>query len=937
MSISSRARRALAALAACLLLPACADDAPPAARWHRLGHDLPAALLSVHGTSARDVWVAGAKAGGEGTLLRWDGTSWARLKTGQPHDLWWVHAFAADDVFITGGGATILRGGPSGVARMTTPGLGAHTVYGLWGAAPDDVWAVGAVAGRDGFIWHFDGERWAEVALPDDLPVQQDGTLPALFKVWGRAADDVWAVGSHGLMLHYDGATWSIVPTGTDELLFTVTGDAAGVWAVGGSAQGVVLGADGGAIETPVMPLLQGVSVGPDGTTWACGAGGAVYARRGGAWREVALDDDAAVQSLHAIWVDPSGGVWTVGGDVLTAALDAGALYHRSAGSLASLPEALLPEPAPAPTSCPADRVDPLPEATMARRWVELTLDAIRRDVPRPGVHARNLFHVAVAMHDAWAACTPGHSGYLHQEADAACAASAEERDRAIAAAAARVFLHRYTKAIGGAVSADCADKLLAKLGLDREAPAGPGAALGARVGAAVVAAFAADGANEAHDYADTTGYAAANPPLVVDLPGAPAKDPDVWQELNLAVAETQNGIIVEAGKQPYIGSNWGFVKGFATPAPDAAGVVHPAGPAPKVADADTAAQVLQVIRRSAQLDAGDGAALDISPGAYGNNPLGSDAGAGHTANPSTGKPYPANIVPRGDFARVLAEFWADGPHSETPPGHWFVLANEVSDRMTAAAAPLRPFGQGEAVDRLRWDVALYLTLGGAVHDAAITAWGLKRATLGPRPITLVRWMAAKGQRSDPAQPSYDPRGLPLEPGLVEVVTAASSAPGQRHHALRFWPGAVAVYAWRGEPGDRASEVGSFGWILGTRWQPYQRRTFVTPAFPGFVSGHSTFSRAAAEVLTAFTGSAFFPSGLGEFVAAKDAYLVFERGPSTEVRLQWATYQDAADQAGQSRLYGGIHVWADDKVGRELGAVVGLAAVEKAKAVLGSQ
>jgi hypothetical protein len=125
--------------------------------------------------------------------------------------------------------------------------------------------------------------------------------------------------------------------------------------------------------------------------------------------------------------------------------------------------------------------------------------------------------------------------------------------------------------------------------------------------------------------------------------------------------------------------------------------------------------------------------------------------------------------------------------------------------------------------------------------------------------------------------------------------------------------------------------VGGVGWIRALEWIPYQRRTFVTPAFPGFVSGHSTFSRAAAEVLASATGSAYFPGGLGEFVAKANAYLVFERGPTADVKLQWATYYDAADQAGQSRIYGGIHIEADDFVGRELGHLVGLDAMAKAE------
>ena len=103
----------------------------------------------------------------------------------------------------------------------------------------------------------------------------------------------------------------------------------------------------------------------------------------------------------------------------------------------------------------------------------------------------------------------------------------------------------------------------------------------------------------------------------------------------------------------------------------------------------------------------------------------------------------------------------------------------------------------------------------------------------------------------------------------------------------------------------------------------------MTPAFAGYVSGHSTFSRAAAEVLTGFTGSEYFPGGLGEWTIPAGS-LEFEAGPATDITLQWAAYADAADQAGLSRLYGGIHVRADDLAGRIMGADIGAAAWTKA-------
>src|SRR5439155_7597173 len=107
------------------------------------------------------------------------------------------------------------------------------------------------------------------------------------------------------------------------------------------------------------------------------------------------------------------------------------------------------------------------------------------------------------------------------------------------------------------------------------------------------------------------------------------------------------------------------------------------AGPPPFFGGATHAAfgsNVVEVIRRSSELTPDDGTNIDISPGAFGNNPLGTNDGTGHTNNPATGLPYAANVVKRGDFVRVLAEFWADGPNSETPPGHWNLIANSGSD-----------------------------------------------------------------------------------------------------------------------------------------------------------------------------------------------------------------------------------------------------------------
>src|SRR5207244_12579727 len=129
----------------------------------------------------------------------------------------------------------------------------------------------------------------------------------------------------------------------------------------------------------------------------------------------------------------------------------------------------------------------------------------------------------------------------------------------------------------------------------------------------------------------------------------------------------------------------------------------------------------------------------------------------------------------------------------------------------------------------------------------AIVAWGLKRKYDSVRPISMIRYLGGRGQCSDPTGPSYDPAGLPLVPGLVETITAASSAPGERHAALASYVGEIAIRAWPGQPATPATAYSGVQWIRAKSWVPYQKNTFVTPAFPAYTSGHRTFSRASPD------------------------------------------------------------------------------------------
>jgi len=206
------------------------------------------------------------------------------------------------------------------------------------------------------------------------------------------------------------------------------------------------------------------------------------------------------------------------------------------------------------------------------------------------------------------------------------------------------------------------------------------------------------------------------------------------------------------------------------------------------------------------------------------------------------------------------------------------------------------------------------------MHDAAVASWGIKGWYDYPRPISVIRYMSKKGQSSDPSLDNFHPHGFPLIEGFSEVVQEGDALAGEAGEHI----GKVKILAWKGPDFISNPETDTAGtdWILAERWWPYQRPTFITPPFAGYISGHSTFSRAAAEVLTAITGSPYFPDGLGEFVAKKNEFLVFEEGPSVDIVLQWASYGDAADQTSLSRIWGGIHPPIDDIPGRRIGITI---------------
>jgi len=603
---------------------------------------------------------------------------------------------------------------------------------------------------------------------------------------------------------------------------------------------------------------------------------------------------------------------------------------------------------------------------SVAREWNEELLEAIRKDLARPTVHARNIHHVTGAMYDAWAVYDHSATTYLLGKTVDGYVCSFNgvptpmdielAREEAISYAAYRIMKHRFSSSPGAAITIPALDNQMNALGYNimvnsTNYATGDPAHLGNYIAQCYINLGLQDGANESGGYSNTS-YQPVNNSLIVDLPGNPnISNFNRWQPLTLDHFIDQGGNPIPINTPPFLSPEWGQVTNFSLKPTDLTTytrnnfdylVYHDPGGPPQLDAVNNSGLSDEykwgfalVSKWSAHLDPADSVMWDISPASIGNiqslptnftdydlfydDINGGDASIGHTLNPATGQPYTPQMVPRGDYTRVLAEFWADGPDSETPPGHWLTLLNYVNDHPDFEK---RWKGVGPILNDLEWDVKAYFTMGGTVHDAAVVAWGVKGWYDYLRPISALRCMGDNGQCTDPNLPNYSIGGIPLDSGLIEQVQPGDPLAGTWNQHLNK----IKVRSWKGPAyvNGTATNTAGVDWILLENWNPYQRPSFVTPPFAGYVSGHSTFSRAAAEVMTMMTGNAFFPGGMGEFTVVKDQFLVFEEGPSVSFTLQWATYRDASDQCSLSRIWGGIHPPADDIPGRLMGIEIGV-------------
>ena len=529
------------------------------------------------------------------------------------------------------------------------------------------------------------------------------------------------------------------------------------------------------------------------------------------------------------------------------------------------------------------------------------------RDVPMPTVHARNL--LSAAMWDAWAAYSPDAAGYFvdekHTAADVAAA-----RDEAISYAAYRILESRYMNSAAAPDSIPEFDALMAALCYPADVTTTEGdspAAVGNRIAAAILAFGLTDGSNQQGGY-QPTGYRPVNDPLVVKESGTVMADPNRWQPLEIDNMVTQNGILLASGPQKAIGPHWGHVAGFALPDGGEDGLPLDPGTPPRLGDSESDQEfkdsAVDVIRQQPDGPGGWRTHRHLARRPW------QPRSAPTTATVARLIPPPASPTRRtssnaADFARVLAEYWADGPSSETPPGHWNALANKVTDtppdpaenrRQRAAPRPAGvgcetlPGPQRRAARRRHLRLGLQAGLQFLPPHQRHPSPGRARDN---RPTPALLPTIRKDFRSSPApsssSPPPPPRPASATPTSPPTSGKSPSAPGPRKSCAPgvHWIRAVGLAALS-EHHLRHPGVSRFC-LRSQHLQPRRRRG------PGALHRQRVFPRRSRHLHR-----------------RPNDFLKTDTGPSTDVVLQWATYYDAADQAGLSRIYGGIHVPADD-------------------------
>jgi hypothetical protein len=449
-------------------------------------------------------------------------------------------------------------------------------------------------------------------------------------------------------------------------------------------------------------------------------------------------------------------------------------------------------------------------------QWDDAALQGVRDSKIGPPMVARALAMIHTCVYDAWAAYDVRAKG---TQLGGTLRRPVSERTLANKQKAMSFAAYRAAIDLFPGDKSRVFDPLMASLGydpndvtIDVRTPSGVG-----NVACAAVLEFRhRDGSNQLGDltpsgvpYADYTGYKALNPPTTVPANPALLLNPDHWQPLQYVDA---TGTFVRQG---FVAAQWYKVKPYAMSSPS---------------------QFRSFIAR-------------FGPALHGS--------AAFVEQAQELIDFSAHLT---DTQKMIAEYWKDGPKSETPPGHWCLFAQFVSDR------------DHHTLDD---DAKMFYAMTNAVFDAGIAAWDAKRAFDSVRPVSAL-------------------------PFLFQGKT---------------------ISAWGGPFRGTVQ-------MNGSDWIPYQPADFPTPPFPEYISGHSTFSAAGATILALWTRSDRF----GGSVTFPEGSSTIEPGavPAAPVTLSWETFSEAADEAGISRRYGGIHFKRADLVGRAVGRIVAVQVWQKA-------
>ncbi|MEM6371430.1 MAG: DUF6851 domain-containing protein [Pseudomonadota bacterium] len=510
------------------------------------------------------------------------------------------------------------------------------------------------------------------------------------------------------------------------------------------------------------------------------------------------------------------------------------------------------------------------PDPTISVIWDRVIQQAVIETGDGPTVASRAYAMMHTAMYDAWSAYdeTAVRVSFDAEGDNLEVSGSEADKEKAMSFAAVTILEGLFPG--NASIAALVETVMIDRLGFSLEDDGSIAAQIGIDAAEDMLALRNSDGSNQAGGYADNTGYTPFNAgPLEVN-------DITRWTPENVPV-DPEDAV----SEQTFLTPQWLNVETFAVPE-DANGdtdfsTVRPEAPQPFFTDAFLADNPDATIDFATKEITGmtDGSTISID-----KSIIGTVVNEGFIDQALTVIDFSANLT---DEDKIIAEFWEDGGGTSFPPGTWMTFAQFVSAR------------DDHSVDQ---DAQLFMAMGNAVMDAGIATWESKVFYDYARPVRAIRDLGELG--------------LIGEMGVDDVT-------GETGFVIEAWGGIDPATGFgRGTQTILAENFVTFQLPGGN----------VSPPFAEYTSGHSAFSAAGAAVLQMFTGSDDFG---GQVTFDADS-IIFEDGvPDTETTLGWDTFTEAADEAGLSRLYGGIHFEEGDFNGRTLGTEVGTSAFETAQ------